>query len=167
MHGIDKYKAFPDAALPQAFFDLAGDVDKATPGRHLKPEFLPVTLHAFHHIKPAGKAQGPKLRRAICLRYPLTICGYNIFMYAIRKTVRQNAIRAVQSIDLSELIQAMPPRRTTSRGFYLPDHDFVSNNTARRNQQLTCYCRGTRSELEIATVAAPEFYCLILIKHGP
>ena len=57
MHGIEKHKALPDPALPQAFFDLACNVDKAAPGRHFKPEFLPVAFHGLHDSKPAGKAQ--------------------------------------------------------------------------------------------------------------
>jgi len=45
--GVDKHKPFPDSALVQTFFDLAGDIDKGPAGRHLKPEFLAIAFHAF------------------------------------------------------------------------------------------------------------------------
>ena len=42
MHGIDEYHAFPDSALIQALFNLAGNIDIIPAMQCLDPEFLAV-----------------------------------------------------------------------------------------------------------------------------
>ena len=44
---LDQDQPLRDAAFPQAFFDLAGDVDKGPPGRDLKPQFFSITFHGL------------------------------------------------------------------------------------------------------------------------
>ena len=45
MHRIAEDEAFPDAAVPQTFFHLGCNIDECPPGRHGKPEFLPIAFH--------------------------------------------------------------------------------------------------------------------------
>jgi hypothetical protein len=45
VHGVAKHKAFFNAAFPQAFINLWGNVDEGSAARYLKPEFFSITLH--------------------------------------------------------------------------------------------------------------------------
>jgi hypothetical protein len=47
MHGVNEHNALFDAAFPQAFLHLRGDVNERPAGGHLKPKFFAVAFHAY------------------------------------------------------------------------------------------------------------------------
>jgi hypothetical protein len=53
MHGVAEQQSLFNAALPQTFLHLGGDVDKRPAGGHLEPELLVVAFHTsslFHFL---------------------------------------------------------------------------------------------------------------------
>jgi hypothetical protein len=45
MHSITQEQSFFYAAFTQALLDLGSDINKGTPGRHIKPQLFMVTFH--------------------------------------------------------------------------------------------------------------------------
>jgi hypothetical protein len=66
VHGIDQYQPLLDPAFVNALLDLAGDIDKRSPGGHFEPQFFAI---AFHFWIPFGLINGLKLFYMVAICY--------------------------------------------------------------------------------------------------